>query len=597
MTFDENSIAHIMGVLTDLYSDDEMAIIREYSTNAYDSHIEAGQTRPIEITTPTALNQILKIQDWGVGMSREDVVHTYLKYGASTKRNTNSQNGTLGLGCKSALTHTDQFTVRAIKNGIKTVINVSRVQDGTGQMELVDTVPTTESNGVTIEIPVKNYLSVSEKAYKFFSYWNQDHVLINGKKPSTVDGTVITDDIMLTDNSHDIIVMGGVAYEVSRDYNIIETRYWGYKSTSLIAWVPIGSVDFAPSREGLRYTALTLNTIKSVRQKFLSAVNDSLKDQVNKCSTAADALAKVLSFNNYSDIKGVITPDSWRGTSIPVRINFKYGIKFNKHAHRYQTDQISYIDRDAISSGTIITGYSSTGSLASYNKEKIRELTRDDSNGTVYIVNEDTLSNWFDNATVYTWDDVKAVKLSSGGTGKRAAMGSQPIYIWDGTNWKEVDEIDESRPIYYLSPTEVYDYRFAYMDDDDQILKLGKNRWDKLKREYPSAQHMNRSREIKCKEFLDSVPDDVVESLTLRDRDLLATLDEDLIDDPQLKDSIKLAKLDASKWMTKYNWFSYKFDNHGYDLGKKYPLLDLWMFRQGHRHMYLYINAVYNEGK
>ena len=38
MTFDENSIAHLMSVLTDLYSDKELAVIREYSTNALDAH-------------------------------------------------------------------------------------------------------------------------------------------------------------------------------------------------------------------------------------------------------------------------------------------------------------------------------------------------------------------------------------------------------------------------------------------------------------------------------------------------------------------------------------------------------------------------------
>lgn len=49
MTFDENSIAHLMSVLTDLYSDPEMAVIREYSTNALDAHRAAGINDPIEV--------------------------------------------------------------------------------------------------------------------------------------------------------------------------------------------------------------------------------------------------------------------------------------------------------------------------------------------------------------------------------------------------------------------------------------------------------------------------------------------------------------------------------------------------------------------
>ena len=47
MSIDTNSLAHIMSVLTNLYSDPEMAVLREYSCNARDSHLAVGQTRPI----------------------------------------------------------------------------------------------------------------------------------------------------------------------------------------------------------------------------------------------------------------------------------------------------------------------------------------------------------------------------------------------------------------------------------------------------------------------------------------------------------------------------------------------------------------------
>lgn len=44
MSIDQSALAHIMNVLTDLYVDPELAVIREYSTNALDSHI-AGYNR------------------------------------------------------------------------------------------------------------------------------------------------------------------------------------------------------------------------------------------------------------------------------------------------------------------------------------------------------------------------------------------------------------------------------------------------------------------------------------------------------------------------------------------------------------------------
>ena len=86
MELDAHSLAHIMSVLTDLYSDTEMACIREYSTNAFDAQVEAGVTRPIEVFTPTALRPLLVIRDFGIGMNVEDIRKTYSKYGASSKR-------------------------------------------------------------------------------------------------------------------------------------------------------------------------------------------------------------------------------------------------------------------------------------------------------------------------------------------------------------------------------------------------------------------------------------------------------------------------------------------------------------------------------
>ena len=39
MSIDQSALSHIMNVLTDLYADPELAVIREYSSNALDSHI------------------------------------------------------------------------------------------------------------------------------------------------------------------------------------------------------------------------------------------------------------------------------------------------------------------------------------------------------------------------------------------------------------------------------------------------------------------------------------------------------------------------------------------------------------------------------
>src|SRR5512146_2284489 len=130
MSIDQTALAHIMNVLTDLYADPELAVIREYSTNALDSHIEAGISRPIEVTTPTALRPLFTVRDYGVGLDADDIRDIYSRYGASTKRQTNDAVGMLGLGCKSALAYVDQFTLAGITGGQRMLVSIARDETG-----------------------------------------------------------------------------------------------------------------------------------------------------------------------------------------------------------------------------------------------------------------------------------------------------------------------------------------------------------------------------------------------------------------------------------------------------------------------------------
>ena len=78
------------------YSNKELAPIREYSTNARDSHIRKGiGSTPIQVTLPTTMEPELKIRDFGIGLSYETISDIYFKYWKSTKRLTNDENGCL----------------------------------------------------------------------------------------------------------------------------------------------------------------------------------------------------------------------------------------------------------------------------------------------------------------------------------------------------------------------------------------------------------------------------------------------------------------------------------------------------------------------
>ena len=275
MSIDTNSLAHIMSVLTNLYSDPEMAVLREYSCNARDSHLAVGQTRPIEITLPNNFDHYLVIEDFGLGLSIDDITDIYSRYGASTKRGTNDQTGMLGLGSKSALTYASQFTMTAVKDGVRSEVLISVKVDGSGKMEVMDTVTTTEPNGVRIIIPTKPANDFADKARKFFQYWADGTVLVNGEKPETIgDLTDIGDGMFITDTprswqtreQNDIIVMGGVPYPLPADYR---SKLENVSRKYCVFYVPMGDVDFVPSREEMNLTPRTKDYLSNLIDRFI----------------------------------------------------------------------------------------------------------------------------------------------------------------------------------------------------------------------------------------------------------------------------------------------------------------------------------------
>ena len=263
MTFDEASLVHLMSVMTDLYSDPMMAMLREYSTNALDAHIQAGLNRPIEVYTPSTFSQFLKIKDFGIGLSLEDIYEIYSKYGASTKRESNEVVGMLGLGCKSALTYCNQFTLVSVKDGWKIETIVARDETVAGSIQIVSQTQSDEPNGTEIVIPTKvtDAGEIQKKAESFFQYWPKGSVLVNGNDPKHFEGLELIENMWIvpssnrnnrysSNNSNCTIVMGNVPYPATVKHELT----YEYE---LVVFVPIGAVHFTPSRESLQMTKKT----------------------------------------------------------------------------------------------------------------------------------------------------------------------------------------------------------------------------------------------------------------------------------------------------------------------------------------------------
>jgi hypothetical protein len=332
MTIDPGAMAHIMSVLTNLYSDPQLAVLREYATNAFDAHVEAGVKAPVEVTLPTAIHPFLTITDHGIGMDAADIRRIYSQYGASTKRDTNKQTGMLGLGGKSALTYAAQFTVTGVKNGRRIAVAVSRSEDGGGAMTIVSDEATTEPNGVTISIPTQRVNQFAEKAATLFQYWPVGSVTVDGKVPGRFEGLHVNDNLWLVeddsysqryrgsyyrrqygddDSSDHVCVMGNVPYPMKLGERI-KVPY----GTRLVAFVDIGEVHFTPSREALHYTTLTNKTLDRIAQDYTTGIRTAVQREVDNAAEPSEALAVLSKWLHH--LGGDISGFTYKGTSIPV---------------------------------------------------------------------------------------------------------------------------------------------------------------------------------------------------------------------------------------------------------------------------------------
>lgn len=617
MMFDENSVAHLMSVLTDLYSDPELAVIREYSTNALDSHIAAGVSRPIEVTTPNALSPFFKVKDYGLGMDEDDIQNIYSKYGASTKRDSDSVVGMLGLGCKSALTYTQQFTLNTVKNGVKYMVAVSRTEDGSGVMEIIDSSSTDEPNSVEVVVPVKRGNEFERKSRDFFRFWKPGTVLVNGGQPQHFEGKEISPGVFLVrDISSDYLVMGNVAYPLDGEHALSEASSY-YKRWAIVAYVEIGSVNFTPSREALHYTRRTEETVRNLKK----VVDDRLPKVVQEDMDSKDNEWEA--FKTYYEWNEIFGGGyGYRTQRMPNAIKYKgktldtvvkaSGMVFNTSASRYAVSDTGRLESRRIPETPIIYGYPSE-KIAPTHREKMRVWRDENAEGSfnLFVCDElPEIPDWVP-ANLVKWEDVKKVKVVR----QKSAAGStrsKPRYeiFFDGrSHYLTKDEITHTDIVltkagHYMGVEDKK--RLLTLVPDAAIVTLPQNRWEAFQKKFPSAQSL----ESVLAELIGKIKDELTEedlsflSVQYYTRNVLVQLDPSRIDDPTLANIVKFVKnRDASDRVKKYQTWHSVYNgvtvslNDVYvttdrDALANYPLLS-GLQRTDVEDAYCYINAKY----
>jgi hypothetical protein len=316
--------SHILSILRDkLYSDKVLAVVREYSANALDAHIEAGKPDlPIHVTLPTSLTPHFIVRDYGLGLTEDEVFKLYIQYGASTKRTNNDAIGQLGLGCKAAFAYTDSFTVTSWVSGTRSIYHAYIDETNVGKIVKLSSETSNEESGIEIKIAVKDhdYKTFREKTGHIFKYFDvapKTNITI----PTLERGLSGKFWWIPKDRYYNtsMAIMGNIPYPIN--WFQIQKKIPSDQRTRL------------DSREALEYTDTTIQNIADRVTKIGKEIEDTLSTEVKKAKTALEA-RKV--YNKRKEelpwTLAKLMPQQWNN------ISFKDGVKIDnteKSSFRY----------------------------------------------------------------------------------------------------------------------------------------------------------------------------------------------------------------------------------------------------------------------
>ena len=339
MTIETN--AHTFKMLTtDVYTDLILAPMREWSTNAIDACKDAGKPINFDVHLPTPNELTFSVRDYGTGMSVEIIEGLFSTLGASSKRNSNDFNGTLGIGRMSGLAYATSFNVESYHNGTYYSYLVT-LQNGLPATVPVSSSPTTEPNGVRMSLTVKpeDIYKFKDRATDLYRYFETKPNL-NVELDLNLDIKISGENWFSTNSYNNRILMANVAYTIPRNSSI-DTRNF----TGIVFKMPNGSVQFNPGRETLSLDPATVKTIEeafvALEADMLTSIDDSIIEKntlLEQLDTYNEAYSNLMTYSMRNSYKFPInTPIVTKLLNGNMRIHSIVGNVELKYLNNYQS--------------------------------------------------------------------------------------------------------------------------------------------------------------------------------------------------------------------------------------------------------------------
>lgn len=287
-----------------IYSNPIGSVVREITSNCFDSHVEANVDKPV-IIKKSFDNQtnthFVSFIDFGVGMSPERIDKIFSVYFTSTKRADNKQIGGFGLGSKSPLAYKRQtglgegeydntYYIITVFDKMKYTYQIYE-GNKCPKISLLHSEITTQGNGTEVRIPVlqKDINAFEKEMVRQLYYF--ENVIFEGFEKQTLTNTyqIVRGKSFLFRGSeyseYVHVCLGRVAYPIN--FDTLGINQYDFKLPVAIR-LEVGEIGVTVSRESLDYSDITIKVLKRKLEEVKAEIAQMLAKQYDSIVSLED---------------------------------------------------------------------------------------------------------------------------------------------------------------------------------------------------------------------------------------------------------------------------------------------------------------------
>ena len=296
-----------------VYSNPIGTIVREITSNCFDSHVEAKVDSPviIRLTEDKITNtKYINFIDYGVGMSPDRMENVFGVYFETTKSCDNEQIGGFGIGGKTPLAYKrstgfgegeydNSYNIITYFDGVRYEYLIYEGKD-CPIFNLVSETPTTERNGTEVRVPVldKDLGNFKREMVRQLYYFENVifENLVDDEESMTGTEETLTNEFTIVRGKNFLfrgseyenkmhVCLGRVAYPIN--YETLGLDYSLYKFPVALR-LEVGDIDVIISREALDYNETTIKMLKKKLEAAKKEIIEMLVKQYDDIQTLED---------------------------------------------------------------------------------------------------------------------------------------------------------------------------------------------------------------------------------------------------------------------------------------------------------------------